>query len=318
MADSAGMTKNPDMPGLFDFFEYEGIPMPGVVLKSSLDELKTFEVRSDDVWICTYPKSGTHFIMEMTSLILADGDPSKIDRTTHLATISMLTMDRPLTVDSQQQRDEEPPTLSPKPFMDVIKKAPSPRKIACHLPFQLLPPDIEKKAKVIYVARNPKDMVASAMRFTEKTVAYPGGFNQMIIDMMNGAFSYGSWFDHVMGYWNKRNEENVLFLKFEEMKMNSADVAQRVGQHLGRPLSPEILEKVVTGSGFEGMKKTYDKIEKSSDKGKYLTKAAGQMSFMQKGVIGSWKERFTVAQNEAFNKWYQDKFAGSDLQFQFE
>ena len=57
-----------------------------------------------------------------------------------------------------------------------------------------------------------------------------------------------------------------------------------MGNHLGRPLSPELLEKVVAGSGFEGMKKTYDKIEKASDKGKFLTKAAGQMSFMQKGL----------------------------------
>lgn len=92
--------------------------------------------------------TGTHFIMEMTSLILADGDPMKIDRTTHLATISIVTVDRPFTVDAQQQSDEAPPPLAPMPFIDVIKKAPSPRKIACHLPFQLLPPNIEKRARV--------------------------------------------------------------------------------------------------------------------------------------------------------------------------
>ncbi|XP_030829240.1 sulfotransferase 1C2 [Strongylocentrotus purpuratus] len=318
MALPAGMTQNPEMPGLFDFHEYEGLRMPKIVLKSSLDELKTFEVRPDDIWVCTYPKSGTHFIMEMTSLILADGDPMKIDRTTHLATISIVTVDRPFTVDAQQQGDEAQPPLAPMPFIDVIKKAPSPRKIACHLPFQLLPPNIEKRARVIYVARNPKDMIASTMRFVEKTVPYPGGFDQMVMDTMNGTTSFGPWFDHVMGYWKKRKEDNVLFLTFEEMKMNPAEAAQRVGKLLGRPLSPEILEKVVTKSGFEGMKKTYDKIEKASDKGKFLTKAAGQLPFMQKGVIGSWKERFTVAQNEAFDKWYQDKFAGCDLEFQFE
>ena len=29
---------------------------------------------------------------------------------------------------------------------------------------------------------------------------------------------YGSWFDHVLGYWGRRHEKNHLVLKYEDMK----------------------------------------------------------------------------------------------------
>lgn len=29
---------------------------------------------------------------------------------------------------------------------------------------------------------------------------------------------YGSWFDHVLSWWRHKDDENVLFLKYEEMK----------------------------------------------------------------------------------------------------
>lgn len=36
------------------------------------------------------------------------------------------------------------------------------------------------------------------------------------------------------------------------------------------------------------------------------------------GEIGSWKDRFTVAQSEAFDRLYKQRMAGSGLEFDFE
>lgn len=47
------------------------------------------------------------------------------------------------------------------PPVDVVKNTASPRHLKTHLPFSLLPPNILEKSKVIYVARNAKDVMVS-------------------------------------------------------------------------------------------------------------------------------------------------------------
>ena len=103
---------------------------------------------------------GTHFAMEIFALIVGDGDPLKSNRHSFLGTVGMLLVDKPLPPppspdesDGQSQRpffeDQVFQQLHHQPpFIDVIKKAASPRIIVTHLPFQCLPPNIEKRAKV--------------------------------------------------------------------------------------------------------------------------------------------------------------------------
>ena len=43
-----------------------------------------------------------------------------------------------------------------------IDPMPSPRFVKTHLPFAYLPPDILDTCKVVYVARNPKDVAVSS------------------------------------------------------------------------------------------------------------------------------------------------------------
>ena len=50
----------------------------------------------------------------------------------------------------------------------------SPRTIKTHLPGHLLPPDIlRQKSKIVYVARNPKDVAVSYYYFHKWIVSLP-------------------------------------------------------------------------------------------------------------------------------------------------
>ena len=40
-------------------YEYEGVPLPQDCLRSTMEDLKTFHVRDSDVFIVTFPKTGS-------------------------------------------------------------------------------------------------------------------------------------------------------------------------------------------------------------------------------------------------------------------
>ena len=43
-------------------------------------------------------------------------------------------------------------------------------------------------------------------------------FKSRVISLQPHSDFYGPWDKHVLSYWKLRNEENVLFLKYEDMK----------------------------------------------------------------------------------------------------
>ncbi|XP_071482491.1 sulfotransferase 1C2-like [Diadema antillarum] len=91
---------------------------------------------------------------------------------------------------------------------------------------------------------------------------------------------------------------------------------RNIAEHIGRPLSDEVLERVVTNSTLSQMKKTYHKLAESGREN--LTRGPTANSFLNKGKIGQWKTRFTVAQNEIFDEWYQKEMAGTNFNISFE
>ncbi|NWI25159.1 ST1A4 Sulfotransferase, partial [Sula dactylatra] len=57
-------------------------------------------------------------------------------------------------------------------------------------------------SKVIYVARNPKDVAVSFYHFHRlaKFLPDPGSFDNFLTQFLEGTVHYGSWFKHVKGW----------------------------------------------------------------------------------------------------------------------
>ncbi|XP_072182183.1 sulfotransferase 1A1-like [Diadema setosum] len=293
--------------------EYDGICYSNIVLDSSIEALKSFDVSPDDVWVVTYPKAGTHWMLEIVGLILSDGYPEKIDRSSSSTLIEMIDLDQKLP-DTKEEEEQNPPDMTP--FIEKIKKAPSPRVIQTHLRLKYMPQDLLKKAKVIYVGRNPKDTAVSWFKFVKDDPSdVPLTWETVFQQFIDGTIEYGPWADHVKEFWEIRQHENLLIVFYEDILRDPVKHVRMVAEHIGRPLSEELLQRVVENSSLSRMKKTYDKRAEQLNEPQA---ESVRLKFVSKGKTGQWKDSFTVAQNEIFDDWFRKEMDGVDIRIPFE
>ncbi|XP_006815272.1 sulfotransferase 1C3-like [Saccoglossus kowalevskii] len=168
---------------------------------------------------------------------------------------------------------------------------------------------------VIYVVRNPKDVLVSLnhqINISPYRSSYES-FQDILDDFMSGQTIQGEWPAHVTHWWIKKEKDNVLFLKYEDMKKDLEETVRAVCAFLGKTLTSELIQRISDECTFEAMKK-----RKVKD---HLCKIFGidpsLSPFIRKGKVGGWKDHFTVAQNEVFDKWYHEALEGTGLSFDF-
>ncbi|NXM53892.1 ST1D1 Sulfotransferase, partial [Illadopsis cleaveri] len=278
-----------------------GIPL----FKSFIEgwpQVKAFQARPDDLLISTYPKSGTTWLSEIMDMIYQDGNVEKCRRDAIYNRVPFLEM-----------------KVSKGPSgVEQLENTPSPRLVKTHLPVQLLPTSFwEKDCKIIYMARNPKDVVISYYYFHQMAKLHPdpGTKAEFLENFMAGKVAYGSWYDHVRGWWEKKQEKKILYLFYEDMKKDPRREVQKILQFLGKELAEGTVERILHHTSFQEMKK--------NPAANYETMLPIFMDhslspFLRKGISGDWKNHFTVAQNERFDQHYQEHMAGSNLHFQME
>ncbi|XP_036593902.1 sulfotransferase 1A2 [Trichosurus vulpecula] len=279
----------------------KGIPLIKYFAES-IELLKNFQVWPDDVLISTYPKSGTTWVSEILDMIYHGGDQEKCQRAPIYDRVPFLEFKAP----------------GSRSGMETLQEIPAPRILKTHLPLSLLPQALlDRKIKIIYVARNAKDVAVSYFNFYKMAKVHPdpGTWEEFLETFMTGKVAYGSWYQHVLEWQELSKRHPVLYLFYEDMKKDPKREIQKITEFVGQSLPEDILDRIVQQTSFKKMKE--------NPMANYTTVPNGIMDhsispFMRKGTTGDWKNTFTVAQNERFDADYEKKMAGSDLHFDME
>ncbi|XP_030012830.1 amine sulfotransferase-like [Sphaeramia orbicularis] len=262
-----------------------------------VDQISNLEIRDSDVFVVTYPKSGTIWMQQILLLLEAKGDVTAINKFSNYSNADLV------------------PWIEVIGTREAFITAPSPRFRVTHLLHQFMPLALrQKKGKVIYIARNPKDVLVSYFYFHKLATMLetPKDFDDFFEKFMRGDVFGGRWFDHIKTWYSHKDDMNILFITYEEMIQNLQSAVERISLFLGKELTDEQLASVVEHSTFKNMRKIPQaNYEQVSDD--LLNHHVG--TFMRKGTIGDWKNHFTVAQNERFDEVFQKEMKDFPLSF---
>ncbi|KAF0895090.1 hypothetical protein E2562_006797 [Oryza meyeriana var. granulata] len=125
---------------------------------------KSFETRPSDVFLASFPKSGTTWL---TALAF-----ETVNRHEHLPSGE----DHPVRLHGPHDGVMffEPTIAAAGGSVDMFAALPSPRLLSTHIPYSLLPEHVTASSsgsRIVYICRDPKDALVSGWLFSKKNMA---------------------------------------------------------------------------------------------------------------------------------------------------
>lgn len=193
-----------------------------------------FHPRPLDIFIVTYPKSGTTWLQAiMYELIHGDNQ-----RFSHISEVS---------------------PFFEKPYDDRhLRDLIEPRIIKSHLHHKDMPIG---RSRYIYVIRNPTDVLVSHYYHDISFTNYKGSFDQYFKHYVSNKVYKGLWARHVSGWLKNKNKLNVLYIYYEDLQNNFAHELNRIASFCGETLSPERVEGIRDNVAFKKMKANQEKYD---------------------------------------------------------
>ncbi len=244
--------------------------------------------RADDVFIASFPKSGTTWTQQIVRLVYSRGLIHDSDPPLH-AIIPWLDDSKDL------------------PDLSVVDSMTSPRVFKSHNPYHLLPRKLTESNRLIYVTRGAKDTAVSMYfhTFGFKMYEYDEPIEHFIGEFMAGRVEYGPYWTHLASWYAQRERHNILVLHYEEMQIDLAATVSRVAHFLDQPLTHKEIERIAQRSTFSSMKKDPRSSMQLWDE----EQRKPGIPFMRKGKAGDWPNHFTPELAQAFDKEFKVKMS---------
>eukprot|EP00995_Heteronema_vittatum_P011554 NODE_723_length_1207_cov_540.845423_g515_i1.p1 GENE.NODE_723_length_1207_cov_540.845423_g515_i1~~NODE_723_length_1207_cov_540.845423_g515_i1.p1 ORF type:complete len:318 (-),score=85.30 NODE_723_length_1207_cov_540.845423_g515_i1:108-1061(-) len=263
-----------------------GFPWPPDCTPESLEVAEAWQPEPQDVFVSTYPKSGTTWMLHVAHQLASKG---------------LFDYERFTSVSPFWESD---------PGVHVsLDASPRPRVIKTHAPLSLLPTISRPDVKHIYVVRDPRDTLVSFYNHSLITrhLDFDQTFDQFFDKFISGQLYYGSWFDHVYDALQFRDQDNVLLFYYEDMKKDLEPIARQIIKFMGYDLPEETLQRVLPRFTFKFMAEHVDKFDFTLQ---YPTRRK-DAKFFRKGKVGDYSNYLSAEQNAILAAKYSDFFNGT-------
>lgn len=234
-----------------------------------------FSARPDDLFISSYPRSGTTWLQHIAHVLATDGD---VD----FAHISQVVpwFERDLSLGRKRAQDFE--------------RFPSPRIFKSHLPRMWLP----HGARCLYVERDGRDVAASYYHFYQTHLGFEGDFDAFFERFLRGELQYGSWHKHVAGWRRLRHESSVRLLRYEALLDDLVGQMRSIADFCGFGTGSLRIAELAELCDFEFMKRHEDRFDHAS--GEPRGSAVPKGAFIRRGGRGAYAPLFSAQQLSRF------------------
>ena len=270
-----------------------GLVLPKFIKQEVLDKLKDLSLRDDDVWIVTYPKAGTTWTQYIVHLIHNGGK------------------------DDGKKISDAAPWIETGGNRDISFSAEDmtpPRAFKSHMPYERMPCGLPNSTpcKYIYVARNPKDLATSFYHHYRAYHAPDIEWKKFLEYFFVGKVEFGDYFDHLLSWWAHRDDDNVLFITFEDLKRDPVTIITQIAMFMGYShLTQEVIKVIAE-------KTTFDKMQSNNTMNySWSNRASHAPPFLRKGAIGDWKTHFSAEDIQRLDKVCQERLKGIGLTFYY-
>ncbi|XP_068223840.1 sulfotransferase 1C4-like [Palaemon carinicauda] len=297
------------------------------------DKIYNFEHKSSDVVIMTYPKCGTTWTQEIIWTMRNNPDLNNPkDQIPLMVRAPFIEADMLVSGEQTEEDFAKNPvsqfflkTCPDKNWRDGVylqlsETSEEPRTIKTHLPFSLLSPSLLDTCKVVYVARNPKDVIVSYLHHSRiiKMHGYVGTFEDFVQYFVDDDLLYGPYGSHMKEAWERRDHPNLYMMFYEDMKADPYKAFKQLDVFLGTELTETQLQNIVKYTSFGEMKTRGEK-QFPGDSSEHfnvdIMKKDG--GFFRKGQSGDWKNKFTPESEAKVDEWIRENMTSFGVNFKY-
>lgn len=236
-----------------------------------------YRAASDDIFIVTYPKSGTTWLQMILYQLLTDG---KMD-------IPHLNVFAPYLDDMLKGEVDMASYEAVSGARQVIKT---------HVPYRDIPRGC---GRYIYVVRDGRDVAVSYYHHYKRN-GYPKSFSEFYALFIAGEVRFGSWFTHVRDWTTNRDRLNVMFLRFEDLLADLRGSMHRIARFCGIDAATIDWERAERNCSFDFMRRHEAKLDIKTRKSSLLS--AEDNHFIRKGQTGEWRQFLDAHMQEMYDR----------------